>query len=121
MESHQKHQNLLMDNRLRRIENRLRRIEILFLKEINREKRIKKELDLLEKEERIIEGDQKKLEKEERSIIVEMKRVEEEELWNLEIRYNCKLKIMDDKNIITCEKVHRLCDIKVCPLWKKKK
>jgi hypothetical protein len=120
MEKREKQKDRLFDNRLRKIENRLRKIEILFLKTINRDSKMKKELDLIEKEEKIIEKEQNHLETEEKSIIKEMMTLEEEEKWHLELQYNCKVKIMDDNNFIRCDKTKKGCELSLCPLWKKK-
>jgi hypothetical protein len=119
MSAKEKHKQMLVDNRLRRIENRLRRIEIILLKNITTDKKIRKELALVEKEEKIIEKEQKKLEKEEAEILKEMRHLEQEEKWHIEVQYNCKAKIMEDNNIVNCNKTGKLCDMSLCPLWKK--
>ena len=116
-----KHDSMLVDNRLRRIENRLRRIEILFMKTMHSDKKIKKEFDVLEKEEKNIEKEQKVLEKEEEKILQEMKHLEAEEEWHIEVQYNCRSKVMNDNNTIGCQKIGKLCDMTVCPLWKENK
>jgi hypothetical protein len=120
MEKRDKHKDLLFDNRLRRIENRLRKIEILFLKNINKDKKITQELQYIEKEEKKIEHEQKKLETEEKAILKDMIAVEEEEKWHMEVQYNCKLKVMDVMNVIKCDKTKKGCELMLCPLWKKK-
>jgi hypothetical protein len=120
MTKEQQHKDKLFGNKLSKIENRLRRMEILLLKNNTSNKSIKKEMQNLEKEEKIIEQEQKKLEKEEKEILKEMKFFENEEKWHIEVQYNCKSKIMDDSNIIKCAKTSKLCDFRICPLWKKK-
>jgi cell division protein FtsB len=119
MERQQRHKELLMDNRLRRIENRLKKIELLFLKNLANEKKIKKEVFSIEKEEKAIESEQKKLEMEETQILTQMKKMEKEEMWHAELQYNCKFKIMDQQNVIKCDKTGKQCELSICPLWKK--
>jgi hypothetical protein len=120
MEANQKQKDRLFDNRLRKIENRLRKIEILFLKQVGGDKKITKEIENLEREEKIIEKEQKVLEDEEKLILQEMRKMEDEEKWNFEVRYNCKLKMMDANNVVLCDKTKKQCDHRLCPLWKKK-
>lgn len=116
-----KHNQLLVNNKLNRIENRLRRVEILLLKSIKSDKKLKKELQLLEKEEKIIQIEQKKLEHEENKLLGDMEKVEEEEKWHIEVQYNCKSKIMDDNNIVMCHNTNKLCELSLCPNWAEKK
>ena len=91
------------------------------MRSIKSDKKIKKELILLEKEEKIIEGDQKKLEQEERKLLSEMGRVEEEEKWHVDIQYNCKFKIMDANNVVNCHQTGKLCVMDLCPTWAEEK
>ena len=120
MTTKQEHKQMLTDNRLLRIENQLKRIEIILLKSVSRDKKITKELKLLEKEEKEIEKNQKKLESEESQLLKEMQRVEEEERWHMDVQFNCKAKIMSDDNKILCHKTDKACDMTLCPDWKKK-
>ncbi len=94
-------------------------METLFLKTLSTDKKIKREIELLEKEEKHIEREQKKLESEESKILQEMRHLEEEEKWHLKLQYNCRFKIMDDEtNEIMCNKTKKICAMEPCPLWK---
>ena len=116
----EKQKDRLFDNRLRKIENRLRKLEVLFLRNAKGDKKLKKEMDILEKEEKIIETEQKKLEAEETEILDEIKRFEAEERWRMELQYNCKAKVMEEENKISCQKTGKGCEMKICPVWKKR-
>ena len=115
----EKHDQRLLHNKLNRIENRLRRLEVLIIKNVATDKKIKKEILSVEKEEKSIEKEQKKLESEETEILSDIKRLEAEEEWHLDVQYSCTSKILGNQNIITCSKTNKLCEIKICPIWKK--
>ena len=108
----------IIKTRFSKLENRLARIELLLRKDIAGEKKIQKELKLLEKEEKEILKSEASLERDEKKLISKIKKIETEENWDSDKRFYCTFKMMDDDHAITCSKhkTRKLCIFKNCPI-----
>ncbi len=108
----------VMNTKFRKLENRLAKIEILLRKELAGEKKLHHEMKKIEKEEKEIGKAESLLEKDEKKLLKEVKNIEAEESWDTGMRFYCRFKIMDDHNVVVCNKIpgNKVCCYKYCPV-----
>lgn len=106
----------VLNTRFRKLDNRMAKIELLLRKDIAGEKKLQKELKKLEKEEKELGKTESLLEKDEKKLLKEIKKIEAEEDWDSGMRFYCKFKIMNDDNVVVCNKLsNKVCCYKHCP------
>lgn len=103
---------------MKRLEKKIDRIALLLKKEFLEQKKIKKELGGLRREEGALVKKEGLLESEEKKLVKGVEKLETQENWRRDFQFYCSHKLMDDGNVVVCGRFHtkKPCNYENCPL-----